>query len=55
MLGLLGGAGDARGEGLVEVGGVRRRGGNGGRRLEAWKDVLLVEAGAPCRCRYRFS
>ncbi len=24
-------------------------GGNGGRRLEAWKDVLLVEVGAPCR------
>ncbi len=45
MLGLLGGAGDASGKGLVEVGGVRRGGGNGRRQLEAWKDVLLVEAG----------
>ncbi len=40
MLGLLGGAGDASGKGSEEVGGVRRGGGNGGRRLEALKDVF---------------
>jgi hypothetical protein len=49
VLGLLGSAGDARGKGLIEVGGVRCGGGNGGCRLKAWKDVLLVEAGAPRR------
>ncbi len=51
MLGLLGGAGDARGEGLEEDGGVCRGGGNCGCQLEAWKDVLLVEASAP-RCKF---
>ncbi len=49
MLGLLGGAGDASGEGLEEVGGVCRGGGNCGRRLKAWRDVLSVEAGTPRR------
>ncbi len=49
MLGLLGGAGDASGKGSEEVGGVCCGGGNGGCQLKAWKDVLLVEAGAPRR------
>ncbi len=51
MLGLLGSVGDASGKGLEEVGGVCRGGGNGGCQLKAWKDVLLVEAGAP-RCEF---
>jgi hypothetical protein len=49
VLGLLSGAGDASDKGLEEVGGVRHRGGNSRCQLEAWKDVLPVEASAPCR------
>ncbi len=49
MLGLLGGAGDASGEGSEEVGDVHCGGGNSGCGVEAWKDVLPVEAGAPRR------
>ncbi len=52
VLGLLGGAGDASSEGSEEVGGVHCRGGDSRRQLEAWKDVLPVEAGAP---RQKFS
>jgi hypothetical protein len=47
VLGLLGGVGDAGGKGSKEVGCVRHRGGGGRPGLEARKNVLAVEGGAP--------
>ncbi len=49
MPGLLGVVGDASGKRSEEVGGVCHGGGNCGCQLKAWKDVLLVEVGAPHR------
>ncbi len=48
MLSLFGGAGNASGKGLEEVGGICCGGENCGRQLKAWKNVLPVKAGAPC-------
>ncbi len=46
VLGFLGGARDPGGQGPKDVGGIRC-GGGGGRGLNAWHDMGVVEAGAP--------